>query len=189
MDQNLTGLNPSLASWTQQVFQVDGGPRYQCTAAWKHEGEQLSWNCDAPAPLPRRETDTAKRTNYNLMLRGNTVTVSSTGWIHHEENTKVKVETSGVATSFTPIANEVGDNTYKQVDPSLCKAAETWWKENKSVWNTIDEVWSDIYNEYDHLKFKSTGAPLWVSLTQLAESEAEKSALDQQANREAFKNK
>ena len=41
--------------WTQKVFQVDDGPRYECSAPWLTINGKIFWECETNAPLPRRE--------------------------------------------------------------------------------------------------------------------------------------
>ena len=43
-------------NWVQRVYQVDDSPRYECSAPWIHTDKHSYWECEANAPLPRRES-------------------------------------------------------------------------------------------------------------------------------------
>jgi len=132
--------------WSQKVFQVDDGPRYQGSGTWVHVDGKSYWESTTPAPLPRRERDI--RNDYNLTIRGNRVEIMDYGWAHIQDNSKIVKEKNINKT----IAKEKGYNTYKKVEDDRCKYALKWWEDNSKKWNIVQEVWNDIYNRRIDLK-------------------------------------
>lgn len=152
-------------AWLQRVYQVDDSPRYECAASWVVTEKEAAWHCKTWSPLPRREF--SKRSDYNILDRGNVVVVNSEGWTHHQFNDKILFKND----KATLIAREEGANTYTRLDDSICLEAKKWWAENKSVWNDIQAVWKEIYSSYDTLKLKASvdEKVLWMHLFELAD--------------------
>lgn len=126
--------------WTQKVFQTDDGPRYEGTATWVHIDGKSYWESATDAPLPRREY--TKRSDYNVTLRGNRHEIIKDGWVHKQDNKKI-VREPGKKDAV--LAEEVGYNTYIKVADAKCKAAQGWWKENKTLWNKVRMQWDAVY--------------------------------------------
>lgn len=136
--------------WTQKVFQVDDGPRYEGSGSWVHIDGKSYWENTTDAPLPRREY--TKRNDYNVTQRGNRHEITDFGWIHDQNNKKIIRER---AKNDFILAEEKGYNTYVKVDDSDCEAAQVWWKENYNKWSIVRNEWSDIYNRNKTLKLKN----------------------------------
>lgn len=128
--------------WTQKVYQVDDSPRYEGSATWVHVDGKSYWENTTDAPLPRREY--TKRSDYNVIVRGNRHEITDYGWLHDQNNDKV-VRQKGKE-DFV-LAKEKGFNTYKKVDDSKCAAAKEWWKNNEDKWATIRAEWDKIYGK------------------------------------------
>lgn len=127
--------------WTQKVYQVDDSPRYSGSATWIHADKKTYWENKTDSPLPRREY--TKRTDYNVMLRGNRQEVTDYGWLHEQDNDKI-IRKDGA--NDVLLAQEKGYNTYKKVEDSRCKIAQNWWKENNKLWEKVRTVWDEVYN-------------------------------------------
>ena len=125
--------------WTQKVYQVDDGPRYEGSSSWVHVDGRHYWENTADAPLPRREF--TKRKDYNVMLRRNRQEITANGWVHEQDNDKIVRS----ATGDQLIAQEKGMNTYKKVDDSQCQIAKEWWEENKTYWADVRAVWDELF--------------------------------------------
>ena len=138
--------NQVRGQWSQKVFQVDDGPRYQGSGTWIHVDGKSYWESATRAPLPRRERDI--RNDYNLTIRGNRVEIMDYGWAHIQDNSKIIREKKINKT----IAKEKGYNTYKKVEDERCKYALKWWNENYKKWTIVKDVWNDIYNKKENLK-------------------------------------
>lgn len=132
--------------WTQNVYQVDDSPRYSGTATWSHIDGVSSWYNKADSPLPRREY--TKRSDYNVMKRGNRVQILEDGWLHEQDNDKViRSHEEDVL-----LVQEKGYNVYTKRDDEACIAAQNWWKENESKWAEVRDVWADIYERKQDIK-------------------------------------
>ena len=134
--------------WTQKVFQVDDGLRYEGSASWVHNDGRHFWENRADSPLPRREF--SKRSDYNVMVRGNRHELTDNGWVHDQDNDKVIRNANGDQL----LAQEKGWNTYVKVEDSKCKAAQDWWAKNQQYWSDVRKVWSDVYASQETLTFK-----------------------------------
>lgn len=126
--------------WTQKVFQVDDSPRYEGSSTWVHVDGKSYWENSADAPLPRREYTT--RSDYNLTARGNRHEITTYGWLHDQDNTKV-IREAGKPDVI--VAQEKGYNTYVKVDDSKCAAAAAWWNENSEKWSIVRSKWDAVY--------------------------------------------
>ena len=135
--------------WTQEVYQVDDSPRYTGTATWTHVDGVSTWYNKADSPLPRREY--TKRSDYNVMKRGNRVQVLPDGWLHEQDNDKV-IREEGKEDVL--LVQEKGYNTYEKRENSDCKVAQEWWKENQEKWATVRTVWDEVYAEKKPLELK-----------------------------------
>ncbi len=124
--------------WTQKVYQVDDGPRYEGSASWVHVDGRSYWENTADAPLPRREF--SKRSDYNVMVRRNRQEITDYGWVHEQDNDKVVREDSDEV-----IAQEKGWNTYTKTEESKCQLAKNWWGEKQAYWNDVRKVWDELF--------------------------------------------
>mgnify|MGYP006276308571 CR=1 FL=1 len=150
----------SKGQWTQKVYQVDDGPRYEGSGTWVHVDGKHYWENTTMAPLPRREF--SKRSDYNIMKRKNRHEITDYGWVHEQDNDKLIKEND----EYTLLAEEKGWNTYKKIDPSKCELAEKWWSEKEVYWADVRKVWDQLYAKKKDLKFKSKvdDKPLWSHL-------------------------
>ena len=130
--------------WTQSVWEVDDAPRYQGTALWIHQNGQHFWKNATDAPLPRREY--TKRSDYNVLNRGNTISITNDGWVHEQDNSKI-VRKDGQADQTLVL--EKGYNIYKKVDDNKCFAAKDWWTKNVAYWNKVRTNWDEIIAKKD----------------------------------------
>jgi hypothetical protein len=139
--------NEVKGQWTQKVFQVDDGLRYEGSGSWVHMDGKHYWENTSFAPLPRREF--SKRNDYNVMRRKNRHELTSYGWLHEQDNDKIlRTEADDKI-----IAREKGWNTYKKVDDARCRAAQDWWAGNNRYWGDVREVWAALYDTKSTLSF------------------------------------
>jgi hypothetical protein len=135
--------------WTQEVYQVDDSPRYTGTATWTHVDGLSSWYNKADSPLPRREY--SKRSDYNVMKRGNRVQILGDNWLHEQDNDKV-IREDGKEDVL--LVQEKGYNTYEKRPDKDCRAAQDWWKENQEKWAVVRNVWEDVYAQQEDLELR-----------------------------------
>ncbi len=135
--------------WLQSVWEVNDAPRYQGTALWVHQNGEHFWKNTADAPLPRREY--TKRSDYNVLTRGNTIRLTDSGWVHEQDNIKV-IRNEGQADQV--LAQEKGYNIYKKVDDKKCFAAQDWWSRNQAYWNQVRANWDALIAQKDIITVK-----------------------------------
>lgn len=133
--------------WTQKVYQVDDGPRYEGSASWVHIDGKSYWESVADAPLPRREF--SKRDDYNVMVRENRHEITKYGWLHEQDNQKVLR-----AQEDELLAWEKGWNTYKKTEYSKCNVAKEWWDEHEAYWADVRIVWDELFASKSTVKIK-----------------------------------
>ena len=126
--------------WIQKVYQVDDSPRYEGIGTWIMVDGKTYWESTSDAPLPRREY--SKRSDYNVLKRGNRHEIKDFGWVHEQDNVKIM---RGDEDEI--IAEEKGWNIYKRINESNCQAAIDWWKENKNYWRHVRTVWDENFKE------------------------------------------
>ncbi|OAD46166.1 DUF6607 family protein [Polaribacter atrinae] len=136
--------------WTQKVYQVDDSPRYEGSGTWVHVDGKSYWENETTAPLPRREY--TKRSDYNITLRGNRHEITSYGWLHDQDNSKIIRE---AGKEDVVLAKEKGYNTYVKVDDSRCKAASDWWKTNNNKWQLVRNKWEDVFSRNKNLSLET----------------------------------
>lgn len=132
--------------WTQKVYQVDDSPRYEGSSSWVHVDGKSYWENTTDAPLPRREYTI--RSDYNVTVRGNRHEITSSGWIHDQDNKKLirKADTEDFI-----IAKEKGYNVYKRLDDTDCAGAIKWWGDNKMKWSIVRNKWDQVFALNDNL--------------------------------------
>ncbi len=135
-------------TWTQKVYQVDDSPRYEGAATWVHVDGKNYWENTTDAPLPRR--DATKRKDYNVMKRKNRQEITDYGWVHEQDNEKLVRDDSGDKL----LVKEKGWNTYTKVDDSKCQVANDWWAKNQVYWQSVREVWDELYDTHQTLAFE-----------------------------------
>ncbi len=147
--------------WTQRVFQVDDSPRYEGTATWVHVDGRHYWENTTDAPLPRREHTI--RNDYNILQRTNTHEIVKDGWIHDQDNVKIKRTADG---QNTLVAKEKGFDYYKKVDDSKCAGARKYWAANQGMWKNVRSKWASIFAENKDLTLlpKVEGQSLFMAL-------------------------
>lgn len=132
--------------WTQKVFQVDDSPRYSGSATWIHADGKHYWENKTDAPLPRREY--TKRSDYNVMFRGNRQEITDYGWLHEQDNDKV-LRADGEEDVL--LAQEKGYNIYTKVPDEKCKLAKDWWATNNRFWGKVRNSWEKVYDRKGEL--------------------------------------
>ena len=157
--------------WTQKVYQVDDSPRYSGSSTWVHVDGKHYWENKSDSPLPRREY--SKRSDYQVMIRGNRQEVTETGWIHEQDNDKV-IRIDGQKDVL--LAQEKGMNTYVRVPDEECIAAKNWWKNNQKFWSKVRKSWEPIYDREGTLGLKKRAEkkPLYKHMYKLEADNASK---------------
>ncbi len=154
-------------TWTQKVYHVDDGPRYEGLGTWVHVDGRHFWESTTDAPLPRREYTT--RNDYNVLKRGSHMEVTDSGWVLDQDNQKI-IRKAG---KDQLLCMEKGIESFK-TDPKTenCQEGVDYWKENSAYWNDVRKVWEKVFATHNvlKLKLKVDGKPLYEYLFSMAEN-------------------
>jgi hypothetical protein len=134
-------LTPEEAAgtWSQQVTQVDDSPRYESFGRWVHRGQISEWtSADTARPLPRREH--TKRKDYEIVGGTNRHTITTHGWAHEQDNTKLQLRDG----QRVPLAREFGLNTYTRTTTFDFQPALTFWAGEAPFWKQVVSAWEDV---------------------------------------------
>lgn len=160
-------LSPSIVKgrWVQKVFQVDDSPRYESMGTWVHVDGRHEWHSECDSPLPRGEF--TKRSDYNVLRRGNRVYPTPTGWMFEQDNQKIVRS----ATGDKLLAREKGYEEFTKADPAKFAYAQAWWKDQRDYWTAVRQVWDEVYANSAVIKLKSKvdGKLLFEQLFDLAD--------------------
>lgn len=160
--------------WTQKVYQVDDSPRYSGSATWVHADGKHYWENTSDSPLPRREY--SKRSDYNVMKRGNRQEITNFGWVHEQDNDKVIREKGN---EDVLLAQEKGFNIYTKVAEEHCAVAAKWWAEHGKFWAEARTVWDEVFDREGNLTLKDKVAdkPMFMRFYDLEKQRADKEAI------------
>jgi hypothetical protein len=136
-------------TWSQAIYQVDDGPRYESFGRWVHTEQESRWSSgETFRPLPRRES---ARTDYDVLLAINTHIVDEGGWTQAEDNYKLVLD------SKTSVARERGTNRYERIDdPAAEEAAHAYMDSTGEFWADVRAEWYRLLDEIDHARVHET---------------------------------
>lgn len=142
-------LTPQQAkgTWTQKVYQVDDGPRYESYGTWVHVDGRHFWEGTCDAPLPRREFTT--RSDYNVMRRHSHIEITDGNWILEQDNEKIN-RSNGVDQL---LCWEKGFEKFTRGNYN-CQPAIDWWEKNKQYWADVRKVWDEVYTQNQTIKIQ-----------------------------------
>lgn len=164
-------LTPAEAhcTWSQAVYEVDDGPRYESYGRFVHEGSadaaQSTWTSGKTwRPLPRREY--TQRNDYDVLLGTNRHVITRDGWRHEQDNQKLVLSTG------RPLARERGSNAYRRVDSADATLATRYLEQTGRFWSEVRAEWADeLAREPRVLVHQElAGKPLYETLFPLAEA-------------------
>ena len=127
-------------TWTQAVYEVNDGPRYESFGRWVHDGEYASWQSATTwRPLPRREYSTRK--DYDVLLAVNRHAITPWGWVHEQDNTKWdRANTDG----HPYIARELGVNEYRRIKDFDFAPARVYMERTHGYWAAVRDQWERV---------------------------------------------
>lgn len=142
-------------AWAQEVYQVDDSPRYGAVGEWTHDNDVSQWTPPAEwRPLPRRDMTT--RDDYDAVLAVNRHTITPTGWVHEQNNSKLVLDEDP-----NVLVREIGVNTYLKDDGFPVAIGDDYWAATKDYWAGVRAEWE---------KLEAAGMPF--GLTMQGEPEA-----------------
>lgn len=125
-------------AWSQIVYQVDDSPRYGGIARWQHGGGLSIWQSDPTwRPLPRRELSV--RQDYQVIAGVNRHLITPTGWIHEQENNKLKLDEEG---KVQVVARELGLNRYELIEKFDTQVADDYFRHTEPFWGLVRKEWT-----------------------------------------------
>ncbi len=123
-------------TWSQTVYQVDDTPRYESYGKWVHKQGASKWVSDkTPRPLPRREFSV--RSDYDLLVGINKITVMSWGWIMEEMNDKLSLNNIYIGSEF-------GIARYQRIKEFKFQPGYEYWNQTKKFWKIVRIKWREL---------------------------------------------
>ncbi|MGA0805937.1 MAG: DUF6607 family protein [Pseudohongiellaceae bacterium] len=178
-------LQPAEVSgaWSQSVYQVDDSPRYEASGRWEHHANFSTWRSDTTwRPLPRRESSV--RDDYQVLEGTNRHTIIHNGWVHEEENYKLRLDAGGQPVADAPyLAKELGVNRYERIKDFDFSAGDAYWERTAPFWSEVRAVWREYFSAAPqlHIVEEANGVPLFAALFEQAEALTEERFNDAQA--------
>jgi hypothetical protein len=127
-------------TWTQAVYEVNDGPRYESFGRWHHEGQYSSWQSHSTwRPLPRREYSTRK--DYDVLLAVNRHAITPWGWVHEQDNTKWD---RADVTGHPYVARELGVNEYRRLTGFDFGPARAYAERTRQYWAAVRAEWERV---------------------------------------------
>lgn len=136
-------------AWSQAVYQVDDSPRYSAVGRWEHRGNLSVWNGEREwRPLPRREHSVRK--DYGVMEGAHRIVLTSSGWVHEQQNWK-RVAGEGAAANEPAryVAEEWGLDRYERITAPSLNAADAYWKKTAPYWAAVRRAWAEVFARDD----------------------------------------
>jgi hypothetical protein len=148
--------------WTQAVFEINDGPRYEGWGRFVHEGGTSSWTSNQTwRPLPRRER---AREDYDVIVGSNRHTMTAAGWSHEQDNDKVALR--GAAQT---LVREHGVNVYTRRKDQSMPVADGFWQQHQAFWRDVRAAWARVLDGRTSFTFRKTSGAtsLYGDLTDL----------------------
>lgn len=123
-------------TWSQAVYQVDDGPRYEGIGRFTYEEDGTAvWTSEETwRPLPRREY--TKRDDYDVLIAVNRHVISDDGWRHEQTNRKWVIDDAKA------LVKERGLNTYRRTALDDAQVAYDYMKTNGAFWREVRDEWA-----------------------------------------------
>ncbi len=138
-------LSPQEArcTWSQAVFEVDDGPRYEGAGRWTHDRGLSSWESrETWRPLPRREY--TKRSDYDVLIGTNRHALTPTGWVHEQDSLKMVL-----GPTAHPLARERGVNLYTRQSPDAeLPEVSAYWTQSQDFWSEVRQQWQALFQAH-----------------------------------------
>lgn len=154
--------------WTQCVYEVSDAPRCCGTGRWNHRYGVSTWTSDRSwRPLPRREYTV--RDDYNALNVENRHTVTTLGWTHEQDNTKVQRIGS---TTQDVLVREFGFNDYRRISDYDFTPTYQYWEKTAPYWSSVRAAWSVIFSKKKQIILNTTVDGMPIIQATFAQAEA-----------------
>lgn len=160
-------LSPAEArcTWSQAVFEVDDGPRYEGVGRWTHARGLSAWDSrETWRPLPRREY--TKRSDYDVLVGTNRHALTPGGWVHEQDTLKVVL-----GPEPRVLARERGTNLYaRQAAEGGSPEVAAYWSQHQAYWAEVRQQWQALFQSRERFTLRDSleGKPLHEHLFGLA---------------------
>jgi len=124
-------------AWSQTVWQTDDSPRYGGVGRWDYSNGVASWEARTWRPLARR--DATRSPPYDRYDAMNRHVLTPTGWVHEQDNFKVRQGENGLET----VVHEFGVNTYTRFDDYNVAAGDAYWTATADYWAVVRRRWDE----------------------------------------------
>ncbi|CAN5202477.1 hypothetical protein BH09PSE1_BH09PSE1_17240 [soil metagenome] len=157
-------------AWSQTVWQTDDSPRYGGVGHWTYVNGLAAWTSNPTwRPLARR--DAVLHPIYDRYLGTNRHVLTPTGWVHLQDNIKMKAP---AAPGGEPVAVVQEDviNTYDRSTSYSPKAGDDYWAATQPYWAAVRDLWDAAiaaHNGVHVQEIGDTGSSTGTPLMDLAE--------------------
>jgi len=155
-EKRTVGSDEVKGAWSQAVFQVDDGPRYETFGRWEHRGNLSCWTSDSfLRPLPRREHSVRK--DYGVLDGFHRIVLTPTGWLHEQHNWKrVAGENSADSADDAPVflASEIGLERYERITAPALTVARDYWEKTGPYWALVRRLWGEAFEAKERFRLE-----------------------------------
>jgi hypothetical protein len=134
-------------SWTQAVFEINDGPRYEGWGRFVHGPGASTWASNETwRPLPRRER---ARKDYEVIVGVNRHTITAGGWAHEQDNTKLALRGGPRG-----LVREHGVNVYSRRPDEDLPLARAFWSQHEAFWRDVRAAWARVIDARSSLSLR-----------------------------------
>ncbi|MDY7231874.1 DUF6607 family protein [Hyalangium rubrum] len=150
-ERRVLSSDEARCTWSQAVFEVDDGPRYEGSGRWNHSRGLSAWESrETWRPLPRREY--TKRSDYDALVGTNRHVMTPTGWVHEQDSLKVVLGPTQHA-----LARERGVNLYtRQPQEVSLPEADAYWTQAQDFWGEVRQGWQAVFQAHSGFTLKDS---------------------------------
>jgi hypothetical protein len=157
-------------AWSQTVWQTDDSPRYGGVGHWTYVNGLSQWTSNPTwRPLARR--DAVRHPIYDRYLGTNRHVLTPTGWVHIQDNVKMKAPATPGGEPIAIVQEDV-INTYDRSTSYSPKAGDDYWAATQPYWAAVRDLWDAAiaaHNGVHVQEIGATGSSTGTPLMDLAE--------------------
>jgi hypothetical protein len=130
------------------------------------------------------------RDDYQVLVGTNRHTIVPSGWVHEEENYKVRLDGQGEIAGGLPfLAKELGVNRYERIVDFDFSAGDDYWQQTSRYWEDARAVWSELFSAADQhtIVESANGVPLFAVLFEQAETLSDDADYDSEEVRQKIR--
>ena len=129
-------------AWSQTVWQTDDSPRYGGVGHWTYANGLAAWTSNPTwRPLARR--DAVLHPIYDRYLGTNRHVLTPTGWVHIQDNMKMKAAAMPGGEPIAIVQEDVV-NTYDRSTSYSPKPGDDYWAATQVYWASVRDLWDEV---------------------------------------------